>query len=132
MERQRYARARRFMSALSFLPRFEVRLERLVRRGADAHGRAIFVQKRIDTMIGVDMALLAGKGRVDHIALVSGDSDYLPAIEAVKREDVLTVLWHGRLGSTVGPSRELFEVCDERRELTPDLLEMASKPRAEP
>ena len=127
LEQERYARARRFMTALSFLPRFEVRLGRLARRGTEADGRPIFVQKRVDTMIGVDMALLAGKGRVDRIALLSGDSDYLPAIDAVKREGVLTVLWHGRLGSRVGPSRELFEACDERRELTSELFELASK-----
>ena len=75
----------------------------------------------------VDMALLAGKGCVDRMVLLSGDTDYVPAIEAVKREGVLAVLWHGRLGSRVGPSRELFEACDERRELTPELFQAASK-----
>lgn len=126
-ESERFARSRRFLTALSFQPRFEVRLGRLARRGIDSTGRPIFVQKRVDTMIGVDMALLASKGRVGRIALLSGDSDYLPAIEAVKREGVLTVLWHGRVGSRVGPSRELFEICDDRRELTPELLAQVAR-----
>ena len=73
-------------------------------------------------MLGVDMALLAGKGRIANLALLSGDSDCIPAIETVKREGVLTTLWHGSFSVQTRPSRELVEVCDERRELTPQLI----------
>jgi hypothetical protein len=34
-------------------------------------------------MIGVDMALLAGKGKVTNVGLLTGDSDYIPSVEAV-------------------------------------------------
>ena len=37
-----------------------------------------FEQKRVDNMIGVDMALLAGKAKITRVALFSGDSDYIP------------------------------------------------------
>ena len=121
-ERKRFSAKHRFTTALSFLPRFEVRLGRLALRGTDTAGRPIFVQKRVDMMVGVDMALLAGKGRITKVALVSGDSDYLPAIEAVKREGVLVSLWHGRLKTDVAPSRELYEICDDRAELTGERL----------
>ncbi len=121
-ERKRFASKHRFVTALSFLPRFEVRLGRLALRGTDAAGRPIFVQKRVDTLIGVDMTLLAGKGKVAKVALLSGDSDYIPAIEAVKREGVLVTLWHGRLRTECAPSRELFEICDERVEIGPEFL----------
>ena len=36
----------------------------------------------------------------------------------VKREGVLTALWHGSRSPQTRPSRELIEACDERRELT--------------
>ncbi len=123
-ERSRYASMHRFITALSFLTRFEVRLGKLAFRGTDTTGKRIFVQKRVDCMVGVDMALLAGKGKITNLSLLSGDSDYIPAIEAVKREGVLVTLWHGSFRSVdTKPSRELVEVCDERKELTPDLIQ---------
>jgi uncharacterized LabA/DUF88 family protein len=48
-------------------------------------------------MLGVDMALLAGKGKITSVALFTGDSDTIPAVEAVKQEGVLVTLWHGAL-----------------------------------
>ena len=68
-------------------------------------------------MVGVDMALLAGKGKVERVALFSGDSDLVPAVEAVKQEGIIVTLWHGESPKT-RPSRELFEVCDERVAVT--------------
>ena len=118
-ERKRYASMHRFITALRFIPRFEVRLGKLAYRGRDlATGAPIFVQKRVDNMVGVDMAILAGKGKITNVSILTGDSDFIPSIEAVKREGVLVTLWHGSLtGTNTAPSRELYEICDERREL---------------
>jgi uncharacterized LabA/DUF88 family protein len=63
----------------------------------------IFVQKRVDNMIGVDMALLARKGKVTNVGLLTGDSDYIPSVEAVKREGVLVTLWHGSFSANTRP-----------------------------
>ncbi len=122
-ERERYSARHKFYTALSFLPRFEVRLGRLAFRGTDRDGNPIFEQKRIDCMVGVDMASLAAKGKITSLALFSGDSDFVPAIEAVKREGVLVKLWHGRYSGETAPSRELVQVFDERFELAGDVIE---------
>jgi len=122
-ERKLYAGKHRFITRLSSLPRFEVRLGRLVVRGRDASGAPLFVQKRVDCMIGVDMALLAAKGRITHVGFLSGDSDLIPAVEAVKREGVLVTLWHGSFSVETRPSRELHEVCDERKQITRELVD---------
>lgn len=123
-ESTRYASRHRFTTKLSLLPRFEVRLGRLVCRGIDrTTGERIFQQKRIDCMIGVDMALLAGKGKITNAAILTGDSDLMPAIEAVKREGVLTTLWHGGLSAENRPSAELYALVDERRQLTVELIQ---------
>lgn len=128
-ERKRFAAADRFMTMLRRLPRFEVRLGKLGLQGVDREDRPIFVQKRVDIMVGIDMALLAGKGKITSLALLSGDSDFIPAIEAVKREGVVVTLWHGRRGASgVAPSIELFDLCDERRELTADRLKRIARP----
>lgn len=121
-ESKRYGAKHRFVTALTHLPRFEVRLGKLAYRGTDDTGEPIYQQKRVDLMLGVDMALLAGKGRIAKLVLFSGDSDYIPAIEAVKSEGVLTTLWHGSHSSRTRPGRELRAVCDERCELTADIV----------
>lgn len=125
-EKARYAARHRFLTALRHIPRFEVRLGKLAFRGMSAVGNPVFQQKRVDLMLGVDMALLAGKNRIGKMALLSGDSDFTPAVEAVKREGVLATLWHGRHIGRARPSRELLQIADERRELTPEIIRSAS------
>lgn len=133
-EKERYSSRHRFTTALGFLPRFEVRLGRLAYRGIGADGKPIFQQKRVDCMLGVDMALLTAKGKITNVAIFTGDSDLIPAVEAAKRESVLVTLWHGSLISDdTKPSRELFEIADERRELTKDIVRKimrSAKPKA--
>ena len=129
-ERQRYASRHKFTTALSFLPRFEVRLGRLAFRGFDNNGQPIFQQKRVDCMLGVDMALLAGRGKITTVAIFTGDSDLIPAVEAAKREGVLVKLWHGKMASgDTRPSRELYEIADERFELTPTIVQRILRAR---
>jgi len=118
-----YSDRHKFMTALSYLPRFEVRFGRLAYRGTDISGEPILQQKRVDCMVGVDMALLAGKGKITNLTLISGDSDFIPAIEAVKNEGVIVTLWHGNLNSRCAPARELYQICDERREITSSLIQ---------
>ncbi len=129
-ERSRFSARHRFVKALQFLPRFEVRLGRLVFRGRDQSGDPIFVQKRVDCMVGVDMALLAAKGRITSLSLLSGDSDLIPAVEAVKQESVLVTLWHGSFSKDISPSRDLFEVCDERKQLSVELIDRIARANA--
>ena len=117
VEQRRYASKRRFIEALSHIPRFQVRLGHLNFLGLTDTGQPIFQQKRVDMMLGVDMALLAVKQRVDRMALLTGDSDTIPAVEAVKPEGVVVTLWHGPLKGRSSPSRDLYQIVDERVEV---------------
>jgi len=129
-ERGRYASMHAFTTSLSSLPRFDVRLGKLAFRGVDKDsGKPIFVQKRVDLLLGLDMALLAVKGRITHVALLSGDSDIIPSVEVVKKEGVLITLWHGALTGNTGPSRELMAICDEHRLITKKLINAIRRPR---
>lgn len=122
-EERRYQNKLGFFQRLEHLPRFQVRLGRLVKRGVNAQGEPIFVQKRVDCMVGVDMALLAAKGKITNVCVLSGDSDLIPAVEAAKRESIVVTLWHGSQCSEVAPSPDLYAVCDERRQLTQDIID---------
>ena len=122
-EKGRHRSMQRFITALRRLPRFEVRLGRLAYRGEDHNGERIFVQKRVDTMLGVDMALLAAKGKITNAVVLSGDSDMVPAVEAVKSEGVRATLWHGNFGAQSKPSRELYSACDDRNLITAELID---------
>ena len=120
-ERLRYSKRHSFTTALSHLPRFEVRLGKLMYSGEDHNGNPIFQQKQVDCMVSVDMVLLAAKGKIDAVSVFTGDSDLVPAIQAVKNEGVLVNLWHG-ISPQTRPSRELYELADERRSLKPETV----------
>jgi len=126
-EAKRYGQARGFMDALGRLPRYEVRLGRLAYRGHDSSGQPIFQQKRVDMLLGLDVALLAGKQQISHAAILSGDSDLLPAVETAKQEGVCVWLIHGpvrsRVDGTATYARELWDAVDERIELTQTFMD---------
>src|SRR5437899_3340589 len=63
-ERDRFSRAQSFCRALERLARYEVRLGQLAFRGRRDDGQPIFVQKRVDIMLGVDLAILAGTRQI--------------------------------------------------------------------
>ena len=110
-EARRLGARRRFFAALRRLPRYEVREGRLAYQGDDSRGNPIFQQKRVDLMIGLDIAGLAMKNQITHAAVLSGDSDLLPAIEAARGEGVLVWLMHGTRDTYAG---ELWNAADER------------------
>lgn len=76
----------RFCDSLNRLPRFEVRLGRLARRGPDKHNQYHFEQKMVDVLLSIDLVALSTKGRITDVILVAGDSDFVPAIEVAKRK----------------------------------------------
>lgn len=107
-ESQRFSQMDRFFNTLRRLPRFEVRLGKLARY-YDDQGNAVFKQKRVDILMGVDLVLLAVKQRISHAVLITGDSDLLPAIEVARNERVVVHLYHGETYHN-----ELWDACDER------------------
>lgn len=123
-ERLRTAAKDKYFTALSRLPRFEVRLGKLAFRGRTSEGKPIFQQKRVDIMLGVDMVQLAATRQIQRAILLAGDSDFVPAVEAVKPHGVLVMLWHGpRIRGEATVHRELWESCDERFEIDKVLIE---------
>lgn len=111
-ESRRFASKEKFFHSLDAIPRFEVRKGRLELRGYLGNGSPNFVQKRVDILLGVDLALLAAKHQITDAALLAGDSDFLPAVEAAKREGVVIHLFHGARAH-----KDLVTSCDERTQI---------------
>jgi uncharacterized LabA/DUF88 family protein len=103
-ESERYGRARRFIDALSRLPRFEIRLGKLEYRGNNAaDGKPVFEQKR-----------------VDRVAILTGDSDFIPAVKVAKNEGILVHLYHGDPASV---HREVWTEADDRTRIDEVVIE---------
>lgn len=69
-------------------------------------------QKRVDMKIGLDVAWLSSKSIVDRLILVTGDSDFVPAMKFARREGVqviLVTMGHGQI------KQELKIHADEHR-----------------
>jgi len=115
-ERERFSQMDRFFHTLRRLPRFEVRLGKLARY-YDEQGNPVLKQKRVDVLMGVDLVLLAVKQRITQAALITGDSDLLPAIEVARNEGVIVHLYHGETYHD-----ELWDACDERTQIGAALI----------
>lgn len=82
----------KFLNALSWIPRLEVRMGKLLERAVEykcpecgkAHVVKTHVQKGVDTRLSNDMITLAVSNRYDIAILVSGDSDLVEAVRFVK------------------------------------------------
>lgn len=114
-EESRYQRKQGFLDALSRFDFYEVRCGKL-KRFFDEEGKPVFQQKRVDTLMTCDMLRLAYKGRMDRAVIVTGDSDFIPAIQITKDEGVQIELVYA--GERYLPSNDLLLLADTRRELT--------------
>ena len=116
-EKRRYAQKDKFIYNLKRLKRFEVRLGKLIYIPSAND----FVQKRVDVLFSADLVRMSSTRQIAKAVLVTGDSDFVPAIQASKDAGALTVIYY----STVPGVRaldELLYTCDERREITQDLI----------
>ncbi len=73
----------------------------------------------------VDVVSLSWRGLIQKAILVGGDSDFVPAFKEAKEAGVVTYLfWYNseKEGRTIRVHDELFDVFDERFELTSKLI----------
>jgi uncharacterized LabA/DUF88 family protein len=113
-ERDKHAAKAKFIHAVQrSVQRFQFRQGRLRKTGATT-----FEQKRVDVMLGVDMVRLSSKKQIDHVILIAGDSDLVPAVEACKEEGAIVRLYY----HPSAISDELLNVVDERCLIDSDLI----------
>ena len=76
-------------------------------------------------MIGLDIATLALKRKITHAAILSGDSDLLPAISLAQEEGI--VVWH-RHGPADTYANVLWDAADNRLAIDADFMDAIKRP----
>ena len=117
-EPQKYDDQQRFLYAVENLPHFEVHTGRLVYQPGWPDVPPY--EKGIDVRIGTDMVIHSFRRNADIAILVSGDTDYADALQAVKDNGVVVevALFGGGSSSEV-----LRKAADAVREIDPAFLE---------
>jgi len=113
-EKLRKSKYDRFVHNIISKSRIELRSGRLVKRNG-----GIFTQKRVDTFFAIDLVKLSVQKTIQKAILIAGDSDFVPAIKEAKEQGVIVKLYYYK--DTV--HNELLECCDEKEEITPELLQ---------
>ena len=113
-ERVRYGNYCKFREIIESLPRFQMRFGKLSK---SRNGK--FEQKRVDILMAVELVRLSWSHQIGHAIIVSGDSDFVPAIEAAKDAGVITTLYYSRTSL----HNELLSAVDERHEMNQSFFE---------
>ncbi len=125
-EKTRESKFDKFIYSLNRLPRFQIRLGKLSRRTIICkkcgHSETKYGQKRVDNLLTVDMTRAIWKNRIYKAILVTGDSDFVPAVNEANNAQVLTHVYYLNSPNT-RIHDELYNACSERTEITEDLLE---------
>lgn len=121
---KRFNNMQRFITSLEYLDRYKVRLGKLEYRGQDSDGAPIYQQKRVDILLGCDLVLLAAKRQIGTAIIVTGDSDFIPAIDVAINEGVEIELVYD---PNHQPHKALTQIADVRRAITQDDIDAIRK-----
>lgn len=128
IEKTRKAGFDKFEYSLRRSPRFQVRLGKLSRIDSQCEccgaTTTKYKQKRVDNLLTVDLTRAIWKDNIRKAILITGDSDFVPAVEEANRAQILTHVYYLKSSNTTIHD-ELYTACSERTEVTKKLLERA-------
>ena len=116
---------RRFFDALRRRD-VTVRVGRVARESVGA--RLVDKQKLVDVLLATDLVWLAAKGEIDVAVLVTGDSDFVPAVELARAEGVRVRLVRTEWARNTHP--DLVRIASELVILDRSMLWALCLPRA--
>ena len=82
-----------------------------------------FIQKRVDIALAADLVRLSCGRMIQKAVLVTGDSDFMPAIEAAKDAGVLVTLYYSQ--SSIHD--ELLSAVDEGSVMDQELISQVTR-----
>ncbi len=110
----------KFIYNLERLNRFVIRLGRL------QYIEGEYRQKMIDVLLSVDLVRLSWRRDIQKAILITGDSDFVPAINEAKDAGVIVGVFYGN-HEAIRIHDELYKLADERYEIDSELLNSASR-----
>ena len=116
---KKYESQKQFFENLRKIPNFHLILCKLLKRNITGTDKFYYIIKEDDIHMAVDMVENAGNNKFDIAIIVSGDGDFVPAVEAVKRKgkEVENVYFKN------SSSRNLQGHCSNSFELTRTILD---------
>jgi uncharacterized LabA/DUF88 family protein len=116
---KKYESQKQFFEKLRKIPNFHLILCKLLKRNITGTDKFYYIIKEDDIHMAVDMVENAGENKFDTAIIVSGDGDFVPAVEAVKRKkkEVENIYFKN------SSSRNLQSHCSNSFELTRAILD---------
>ena len=115
----KYESQKQFFEKLRNIPNFHLILCKLLKRNITGTNKFYYIIKEDDIHMAVDMVENAGNNKFDTAIIVSGDGDFVPAVEAVKRKGKKVENVYFKNSS----SRNLQSHCSNSFELTRTILD---------
>ncbi|MBI1973711.1 NYN domain-containing protein [Candidatus Micrarchaeota archaeon] len=116
----------RMLDAVTYLKRFEVRQGKVQRTTVNCkkcgENDYKFNQKLVDVLLSVDLVRLAWSKQARYIVIVSGDSDFVPAVRAAKEAGAVTKVVYAKT-EHAAIHDDLRKVCDERQQIDKPFLD---------
>jgi uncharacterized LabA/DUF88 family protein len=104
IEKTRKPGFEKFIYSLKSYLRFQIRLGKLSRIDSQCSNCSVWVtkykQKRVDNLLTVDLTRAIWTGNINKAILITGDSDFVPAVEQANRAQILTHVYYLRMGNT--------------------------------
>ena len=108
----------KFQESLKTLPRFVVRLGRVLKSEKG------YRQKGVDVLLAIDLTEISVSRAVDRAVIVVSDTDYIPAIKKARDNFTLVTLYYF---DDPNFSQKLKDECDECLEITTDMIMKVKK-----
>ena len=116
---RKYESQKHFFEKLRKIPNFHLVLCKLLKRNIIGTDKFYYIIKEDDIHMAVDMVENAGEDKFDTAIIVSGDGDFVPAVQAVQRKNKEVENTYFKNSS----SRNLQSHCNNSFELTKNILD---------
>lgn len=116
---EKYESQKEFFEKLGKIPNLHLILCKLLKRNITGTSKFYYIIKEDDIHMAVDMVENACENNFDIAVLVSGDGDFVPAVDSVKKKgkNVKNIYFKD------SSSRNLKNFCNQFLELTKDILD---------
>lgn len=116
---EKFNSQKEFFKRLREIPKFNLRLCKLLKRKLPFSKKYYYVLKEDDIYMAVDIVEGACDDKFDIAIIISGDGDFVPAVKSVKKRNKKVINIYFKKSS----SRNLKNDCDDSIEINKNILD---------